>query len=235
MRSLPRPFPTQGDRPADASGRRPEAPIRSLDSEVLIDTLVAAFWNDPLYAWLFDPVDRAAALCDNFSTVLGIAHDRAHIDATPNGRGVAVWTEPGQPLMDDPAPLLEVFERWARPRLDDAAAAMDACQLHHPSNAHVLHLIGVRPGRAGRGVGTKLLEPRLATIDDADGVVYLESSNDRNHAFYRRLGFTLLGRVPIRGGPDLWPMSRLGRHEPRPGTEPGSNPGTDRAVGTDPD
>ena len=47
---------------------------------------------------------------------------------------------------------------------------------------------------------------------DADGMpVYLESSNERNLAWYGRHGFEVTGEVVILGGPRIWPMWR----EPR--------------------
>lgn len=177
--------------------------------DALVETLVAAFFDDPLYVWLFEAADRAAALRDNFAVVLGAARDRAHVDVSADGCAVAVWTEPGVALIDDPTALVDVLHRWApRQRLDCAVAGMAACAAQQPADVHVLHLVGVRPDLAGRGVGSRLLEARLTTIDRAGTPAYLESSSRRNHTVYRRLGFRHLPGVPVDDGVSVWPMLR---------------------------
>lgn len=187
-----------------------------MNNDLLIDTLVAAFWDDPFYAWLYDRVDRGAALRDNFAVILGFAADRAVVDRTPDGRAVAVWTDPDVPLMDDPSPFFDVLGRWAPHRIDDAIAGIAECHVHQPGHAHVLHLVGVHPDLAGRGVGTGLLAPRLSAIDELGGVAYLESSTRRNHTLYGRLGFHQVAEVPIGDGPSMWPMVRPARHRDDP-------------------
>lgn len=58
----------------------------------------------------------------------------------------------------------------------------------------------------GRGIGTALLEHRLAHIT---GPAYLESSNQRNLALYERFGFTVIQELSLPdGGPTLWTMLR---------------------------
>jgi ribosomal protein S18 acetylase RimI-like enzyme len=59
--------------------------------------------------------------------------------------------------------------------------------------------IGVSAEARGQGVGSVLLDHRLALIDRANEATYLESSTERNRALYRRHGFFDLG--PITGLP----------------------------------
>ena len=56
-----------------------------------------------------------------------------------------------------------------------------------------------------------LLAPVLARCDDDGMLAYLESSNPRNHHFYRRCGFTTVGEVAVAGWPPLWRMARRPR------------------------
>ena len=49
--------------------------------------------------------------------------------------------------------------------------------------------IGVSAEARGAGVGPALLAGRLAVIDSTGLPAYLESSNERNRALYRRMGF----------------------------------------------
>ncbi len=79
-----------------------------------------------------------------------------------------------------------------------------------PKEAHYyIYAIGIRPRFQGRGWGRRLMEPVLAHADAARLPVYLESANERNLSFYRRLGFRVIRetRVPL-GGPHMWLMLR---------------------------
>jgi ribosomal protein S18 acetylase RimI-like enzyme len=83
---------------------------------------------------------------------------------------------------------------------------------HHPQEPHLyLSVLGTDPSAQGRGIGSALLTPALAQCD-ADGVpAYLESSKERNVAFYARHGFRVTEELDLPRGPRMWLMWR----EPR--------------------
>lgn len=173
-----------------------------------MEALIATFHDDPLYVWLFsDGCSRADALRANFDLILGFGCERGVVDVVGDV-GVAVWTRPGVPLLDDPAPFVELLERWAPDRVESALAGMEACAVHEPSGAMVLHLIGVHPDRRSQGLGSELLRPRLHELEASATVAHLQSSNPSNVPFYQRLGFVVDGEVPILGGPPMFPMTR---------------------------
>lgn len=173
-----------------------------------MEALVATFFDDPLYVWLFsDGSTRADALRANFDLILGLGDERGVVDVFDD-IGVAVWTRPGVALLDDPAPFVELLERCAPDRVETALAGMDACAVYEPSDAMVLHLIGVHPDRRSRGVGSELLRPRLDELEASATVGHLQSSNPSNVPFYERLGFVVDGVVPLLGGPPMFPMTR---------------------------
>jgi len=69
-------------------------------------------------------------------------------------------------------------------------------------------VLGTDPASQGRGIGSALLAPVLETCD-RDGVgAYLESSKERNLAFYARHGFRMTGEVDLPRGPRVWLMWR---------------------------
>jgi ribosomal protein S18 acetylase RimI-like enzyme len=180
---------------------------------VLLDTLTAAFESDPLCRWLYpDPATRPEALRANFELTLAHAHERGTIDTDPTGNAVALWTAPGIELLDDPAPFVELLDRWAPMRRDAAIAGMARCAGFARAQDHTLHVLAVHPNHQSQGVAHRLVSPKLRQLDH-DGVrAYLESSNEHNLSFYRRCGFALLGEVEVvDGGPVMRPMSR----EPR--------------------
>jgi GNAT superfamily N-acetyltransferase len=142
--------------------------------------------------------------------VTGAGVKNGRLDTTPAGDAVAIWTEPGRSLFDDSSELLSVLARWASPaRLERAGRAMAECSRHQPTGAAVLHLIGVRPGDAGAGIGSTLIGDRLVELDRLGHSAYLESSNPRNHTFYARHGFVPVAQVRLgNDGPCVTCMVR---------------------------
>jgi GNAT superfamily N-acetyltransferase len=182
--------------------------VRHSIDEVMVEALVATFFDDPLYVWLFsDESSRADALRANFDLTLDFGCERGVVDVIDD-IAVAVWTRSGVPLIDDPAPFVELLERWAPDRVESALTGMQACAVHEPSDAMVLHLIGVHPDRRSCGVGSALLRPRLDELAASATVGHLQSSNPANVPFYERLRFVVDGVAPIVGGPPMFPMTR---------------------------
>jgi GNAT superfamily N-acetyltransferase len=73
-------------------------------------------------------------------------------------------------------------------------------------------VLGTDTAHQGKGIGSSLLAPILATCDEEGLPAYLESSKESNIPFYNRHGFEVSGEVKAKDGPTLWPMYR----EPRP-------------------
>lgn len=176
------------------TAHRPPRTQRCTSAEAnarVIDILVEAFAEDPLYQWLINSADiRRRALRDNFTVVVDAGVANGDIDTTTHGDAAAIWTPPGVALFGDPTAMQTVLSRWVSPdRLAAASRAMTECARHQPTDAAVLHVIGVRPQHVGTGIGSDLVRPRLAALDRKGSTAYLESSNPRNHSFYVRHGF----------------------------------------------
>ena len=178
--------------------------------DAVLDTLVAGFLDDPLYRWLYpDPATRPDALHANLALTLESGHEVGHVALAPDAGGVAIWTDPGVPLLADPSPFVALLERWAPDRMDAALAGMEACAMQAPDGAATLHVIAVHPSARGQGVGARLLQPWLGHLDAEGWVGYLESSNQRNLSFYERVGFEMVAEVAVPdGGPVMRPMVR---------------------------
>lgn len=200
------PTPTGVGRTArrSASARQPPRDGR------LLDTLLAAFHDDPLYRWLYpDETTRPRALGDNFTLILSLARERGRIDTTSDGSTVAVWTEPGVALLDDPLPFVDLLDRWAPRRRDTALEGMERCGDFARQTDQTLHVLAVHPAQQGRGAAARLLGPTLADLDRSGVPAYLESTNVRNVTFYTRCGFGVLAKVAVPGGgPLVRPMRR---------------------------
>ena len=69
-------------------------------------------------------------------------------------------------------------------------------------------MLGTDPAAQGRGIGSALLGAVLRTCDE-DGVpAYLESSKERNLAYYARHGFRVREELDLPRGPRVWLMWR---------------------------
>lgn len=78
--------------------------------------------------------------------------------------------------------------------------------VHRPAEPHwYLAQIGVSAEARGAGVGSALLASRLGVIDSTGLPAYLESSNERNRALYRRMGFANI--ATISGLPNASPAA----------------------------
>lgn len=181
----------------------------------IVEALVATFEDDPLYRWLYgDESIRLDALRAHLAFTLELGFERGHVDVVDDGAGVAVWTDPGVSLLPDPAPFLDLLERFAPHRIEHVLAGMEATASVElggldPDDVSVLHLVGVHPDERGRGLGERLVRRRLDLLDQDGTPAGLESSNPRNLSFYRRLGFHELGAVQVPGGgPVMYPMLR---------------------------
>jgi GNAT superfamily N-acetyltransferase len=72
--------------------------------------------------------------------------------------------------------------------------------------------LGVEPSEQGRGVGARLLQPVLVRLDREERGAYLETSKERNIAWYGRQGFDLTRTLEVRtGAPPIWTMWRTSR------------------------
>jgi ribosomal protein S18 acetylase RimI-like enzyme len=213
------------DLPADPSdvrapGTATDVPIRraaSGDLEPVLATLVSGFWKDPLYRWLYpDEGTRAEHLVEVFRLVIGAGLATGSVWVSADLQAVAVWTQAGVELVDDElhARYVTLLEHTlGSERAADATAGMAATAAHVPSVPHdTLHSIAIHARRQGQGLGTGLLQPLLADCDRRGRPAHLDSSNQRNVAFYRRLGFeqTAETRVP-GGGPVMRTMWRPAR------------------------
>lgn len=64
----------------------------------------------------------------------------------------------------------------------------------------------------GRGIGSRILAEHCKRLDAAGQISYLETDREINVSFYKRCGFTVLGRDSVLGVP-CWYMAR----QPAPG------------------
>lgn len=187
------------------------------DIEAVADTLARAFDDDPVSTYLF-PSDgrRARGLRRFFRLQLRRTYlVRGEPWVTDDLAAAALWMPPDAPKpagseLWHQLPMIPILGH----RLGAALQLVQMIEAKHPRQPHYyLGTLGTDPARQGTGLGSSVLGPPLARCD-AEGIpAYLESSKEKNLAFYHRHGFEVTGEVALPNGKvRLWLMWR----EPRP-------------------
>ena len=189
---------------------------RAADLDGVAGVLARAFHDDPVMSWFFPDDRRRVRLNERFFKlrVRGLL-EQEEVYTTDDHAGAAVWALP---------------ERWEMPPLEGLLFALRVLPLTglrarlltrgwaiveraHPKEPHYyLAILGTEPDIQGRGVGSALLEPVLESCDRDEIGAFLESSKERNIAFYARHGFRVTGELRLPQGPPVWTMWR----DPRP-------------------
>ena len=173
-----------------------------------------AFFDDPVQLYLFpDESKRLAKVERLFGSFLRghyVKHQATY--ATAALEGAALWAPPNHAtftpmeILSQAVPMLRSFGVGVA----RALKVLETIEREHPSEPHwYLGVLGTDPKHQGRGIGASVLAPVLERCD-AEGIpAYLESSKDRNVAYYERFGFTVTKEIALpRGGPFVWAMWR---------------------------
>jgi GNAT superfamily N-acetyltransferase len=183
------------------------------DVDAVAAASARAFYDDPLQVWaLPDDTTRLKQLEMMFALQTRIAALPLGECYTDDSCSVACfWAPPNewQPppeVVADLGPLRDILADG----LGRFIAAMHAMHAVHPSEPHwYLQGLGTDPARQGEGLASAALEPVLARCDEAGVPSYLESTKERNVAFYERRGWRVTGTIDLPDeGPRLWSMWR---------------------------
>ena len=180
--------------------------------------LARAFHDDAMFCAVQPDAERRRRVLPWFFAAaarLGMREGEVHV--LEEDAGAAIWLPPGDgrlraraivrsglalvPLRFGPS----AFRRFAR-----ITGGFDSVreQVVYQPYWH-LFILGVAPGRQGRGLGGELIAPVLARADQAGQRCYLETSEERNLPFYERHRFAVAGgRRNPDGAPPFWPMVR---------------------------
>jgi GNAT superfamily N-acetyltransferase len=188
--------------------------IRADETRAAAAVLGRAFEADPVMAWMLGAT--GPALVARLARFHALLIERVYLRhglvfADDAFRGAAVWTPPGAwrlGLLDQArlaGPMISIA-RGAILRMLRASTLTEREHLHEPH--YYLFAIGTDPAAQGTGVGAALMVPVLARCDRERLPAYLESSNPRNHTFYRRHGFEPIGEIELDAGVKLVRMRR---------------------------
>ena len=158
--------------------------------------LAQAFFDDPLFAWMFPrETTRPFHLRRYFAHRVRVLLAQQQVYTTDGAAAAAMWARPNQ-WRDPPGAALRELVALTPAlglRLRRSVRAMAEVERRHPRTPHWY------------------LAPVLSACD-RDGIpAYLETARERNVDFYERRGFRVVDSLTLPGGPPVWLMWR----EPR--------------------
>ena len=182
------------------------------DRDAVLNTLMLAFSSDPCLRYVLDTPEKLLRGFHAFADAMGgAALDEGTAWIADDIAGAALWLPPS--VTSDREAMMAVIGELAREeKLPVLAEVGDTIARHHPEEPHwYLAMIGVDPGRQGRGYGSALLRASLRRCDEEGVIAYLESSNPKNVPLYERHGFEVIGFVQAGDFPGIHPMVRQPR------------------------
>ena len=182
------------------------------DLPAIVDAMAHAFYDDPVFRWLFPEDDRRLAQMRKYFRGRARALSRQdEIYTVDGGQAAAMWARPGQ-WRDPPLEVARQFAALA-PMLWKRAArslrGLHEIESRHPSTPHwYLSVLGTHPDRQCQGLGSAVLQPILGECDRLEIPAYLETGTERNVSFYARHGFKVTEQIELPDGPPMWLMWR---------------------------
>ncbi len=186
-------------------------------------TLARAFHDDPLMAYTIpDAAERARLLPDVYTRMIRFGFLAGEVYVTADAiDGVAVWLPPDAKWtrenieasgMHQLAALIgdDAYQRYR----DVVSREWQARERDMREACWYLFLLGVEPNRQKRGLGASLIRPVLERTNAEQMACYLETENQRNVAFYQKVGFDLVvdGEQAGNSGVRFWTFRRMPKH-----------------------
>jgi GNAT superfamily N-acetyltransferase len=184
------------------------------DTSQVTDTLVEAFFLDPVWGWAFaDPIRRKAHHRAWFGILVGSAVEHRWVWTTPDYEAAAVWLPPGCPELSEAEEerLEHMLDAMMGERAELLREVFGCFESSHPRDRDhfYLSLLGTHTDHRGLGIGMDLLSMNLADIDALHMPAYLESTNPRNLTRYESVGFEVYGTFDLPDdGPAVTQMWR---------------------------
>jgi len=186
--------------------------VASGEAAFVAEVLARAFATDPVANWVWNNDARLAPGISRafFRVFAGFVLEAGEVYTDESGHGVALWLpfDPAE-AHEDPA-LGEALAAACGPYAERLGVIDELMKAQHPVAAVHAYLpfIGVSPAGQGRGIGSSLLETRLADLDRLGMPAYLEATTLSSFRLYSRFGFKEAGLIQLPGGPAFYPMWR---------------------------
>lgn len=198
------------------------------DRPLVIETVVAAFAQDPAFRYFFPGDDRYREQATAF---VGYLFDKRiehrTIWVTEDCSATSLWSPPDHMLTENSraravalaASMQQQVGADAATRLGTYDAAVDRGL--PPQPFWYLGILAAHPTRAGGGFGRAVMDAGLEHVRTAGGVAILETTNPGNPAYYQRWGWEVIDTVESETPSTVWILQASSRLEhidegPRP-------------------
>lgn len=194
----------------------PTRVARADDVPAIVDTVTAAFFDDPLWGPAFpDRGTRSVQASSFWRLLISSALRYPWTFLSGDARSIAVWLPPGGvELTEEESTGFDAFVRGivGRSAADDILTIVERFEHARPTEPHFyLSLFATHPDHRGSGLGMALLRENLARIDERGLPAYLESSNPANDARYASVGFVPRNEIVEPSGQVVTTMWRPAR------------------------
>jgi len=192
----------------------PARPARPDDRRGVVDTLTAAFLDDPVFTWILPDAELRRATIPKWFELWAEAfarHDETYVVGEGTVAGTALWAPPGvAPMSPEDEAALEAqlgdLPEEVVERLVTCVSMFEATHPHEPN--WYLNFVAVDPAHQGQGHGSALLRRVLAVADERGEPAYLDATSSQNRAVYERHGFRVIAENELPNGPTAYAMWR---------------------------
>ena len=184
------------------------------DIPALASMLARAFVDDPVSIWACREDHLRPAMLEQFNRErLRQLVGEEDVWTAPGSASAALWAPPGRwrtTAREDLALLRPLLHPRLISRMPLVVRGLLGVERAHPLQPPhwYLAVLGTEPAAQGQGLGSAVLAPVLEQCDRDDVAAYLESSKERNIAFYARHGFRVTRELHLPRGPTMWAMWR---------------------------
>lgn len=190
------------------------------DAAQVVDTLTAAFLNDPVFAYFIPKASKRPRGIRKFfeQQIDWVYLPKGHVYVTEDGMGAMTWAPPDKWQTPFSLVLRGGFNMIRAGGLRHVPTMLSALNLIESQHKTMdephwyLAFIGVQPSHQGKGYGAALLSHHLDSVDSEGRPAYLEASTSRNRLLYHRHGFEDVEELQLpKDGPPMWRMWRTPR------------------------
>jgi GNAT superfamily N-acetyltransferase len=188
----------------------------SVIKDEVSNMLSRAFHQDPNYCYMM-PNDRKRLEQNRWWMKIMLSYGVlfGEVYVTEANDGAVIWLGPKSPYVDSFRicrlglalyPFIIGLSNFLR--MLKVMGIWEQLHKREAVNHMYLMVIGVEPGRQGKGMGSALLEPVLSRADRDKLPCYLETATSEDVRFYEKNGFKVVKHDKVKKGPEFWTMRR---------------------------